>query len=111
MIRVLVVDDSILIRKILTDILESDQEIKVIDTAKNGKEALEKIDSLKPDLVTLDIEMPIMDGLTTLNHIVSKHKIPVIMISSLTSEGAELTLKALDSGAVDFCLSQPMFSA
>ncbi|NLV88045.1 MAG: chemotaxis response regulator protein-glutamate methylesterase [Tissierellia bacterium] len=102
MIRVLVVDDSILIRKILTDILESDQEIKVIDTAKNGKEALEKIDSLKPDLVTLDIEMPIMDGLTTLNHIVSKHKIPVIMISSLTSEGAELTLKALDSGAVDF---------
>ncbi|NLK43102.1 MAG: chemotaxis response regulator protein-glutamate methylesterase [Tissierellia bacterium] len=102
MIKVLVVDDSILIRKILTDILESDNEIKVIDTAKNGQDALEKIQSLKPDLVTLDIEMPIMDGITTLKHIVSRYKLPVIMISSLTSEGAELTLKALDHGAVDF---------
>lgn len=102
MIKVLVVDDSILIRKILTDILESDDEIKVIDTAKNGKEALEKLESLKPDLVTLDIEMPIIDGITTLKHIVSKYKVPVIMISSLTSEGADLTLEALDQGAVDF---------
>lgn len=102
MIKVLVVDDSVLIRKILTDILESDDEIKVIDTARNGKEALEKIELLKPDLVTLDIEMPIMDGITTLKQIVSKHKIPVIMVSSLTYEGAELTLEALDIGAVDF---------
>lgn len=102
MIKVLVVDDSILIRKILTDILESDEEIKVIDTAKNGKEALAKIESLKPDLVTLDVEMPVMDGITTLKHIVSNYKIPVIMISSLTYEGAELTLRALDLGAVDF---------
>lgn len=102
MIKVLVVDDSVLIRRILTDILESDKEIKVVATAKNGKEALEKIESFKPDLVTLDIEMPIMDGITTLKHIVSNYKLPVIMISSLTYEGAELTLKALDLGAVDF---------
>lgn len=102
MIKVLVVDDSVLIRKILTDILESDDEIKVIDTARNGKEALEKIELLKPDLVTLDIEMPIMDGITTLKQIVSKYRIPVIMVSSLTYEGAELTLEALDIGAVDF---------
>lgn len=102
MIKVLVVDDSVLIRKILTDILESDDEIKVIDTARNVKEALEKIELLKPDLVTLDIEMPIMDGITTLKQIVSKYRIPVIMVSSLTYEGAELTLEALDIGAVDF---------
>lgn len=102
MIKVLIVDDSALIRKILTDILISDSEISVVGTARNGQEALEKIEALKPDIVTLDIEMPLMDGLTTLKHIVSKHKLPVIMISSLTSEGAELTLKALDEGAVDF---------
>ncbi len=102
MIKVLIVDDSALIRKILTDILSSDKEISVVGTARNGQEALEKIEILKPDIVTLDIEMPLMDGLTTLKHIVSKHKLPVIMISSLTSEGAELTLKALDEGAVDF---------
>lgn len=102
MIKVLVVDDSALIRKILTDILSSDNEIHVVGTAKNGQEALNKIEILKPDIVTLDIEMPLMDGLTTLKHIVSKYNLPVIMISSLTSEGAELTLKALDEGAVDF---------
>ncbi|MBU5314248.1 chemotaxis response regulator protein-glutamate methylesterase [Tissierella carlieri] len=102
MIKVLIVDDSALIRKILTDILSSDTEISVVGTARNGQEALDKIEILKPDIVTLDIEMPLMDGLTTLRHIVSKYKLPVIMISSLTSEGAELTLKALDEGAVDF---------
>lgn len=102
MIKVLIVDDSALIRKILTDILISDSEISVVGTARNGQEALDKIEALKPDIVTLDIEMPLMDGLTTLKHIVSKYKLPVIMISSLTSEGAELTLKALDEGAVDF---------
>lgn len=106
MIRVLVVDDSALIRRILTDILNKDSEISVIGTARNGKEALEKIESLKPDIVTLDIEMPIMDGMTTLKHIVSKYKLPVIMISSLSQEGAEMTLKALDEGAVDF-LTKP----
>ncbi len=102
MIKVLIVDDSALIRRILTDILNTDDEISVVGTARNGKEALEKIEILKPDLVTLDIEMPIMDGITALQHIVSKYKIPVIMISTLSQEGAELTIKALDEGAVDF---------
>lgn len=102
MIKVLIVDDSALIRRILTDILNTDDEISVIGTARNGKEALEKIETLKPDLVTLDIEMPIMDGITALKHIVAKSKIPVIMISTLSQEGAELTIKALDEGAVDF---------
>lgn len=102
MIKVMIVDDSALIRRILTDILNTDDEISVIATARNGKEALEKIETLKPDLVTLDIEMPIMDGITALKHIVNRYKIPVIMISTLSKEGAELTLKALDEGAVDF---------
>lgn len=102
MIKVLIVDDSALIRKILTDILSSDSEISVVGTAKNGQEALDKIEILKPDIITLDVEMPLMDGLTTLKYIVERHKLPVIMISSLTSEGAELTLKALYEGAVDF---------
>lgn len=102
MIKVLIVDDSVLIRKILTDILKTDSEVLVVGTARNGKEALEKIETLKPDIITMDIEMPLMDGITTLKHIVSRFKLPVIMISSLTSEGAELTLKALDEGAIDF---------
>lgn len=102
MIKVLIVDDSVLIRKILTDILKTDSEVLVVGTARNGKEALEKIEILKPDIITMDIEMPLMDGITTLKHIVSRFNLPVIMISSLTSEGAELTLKALDEGAIDF---------
>ena len=102
MIKVMIVDDSALIRRLLTDVLKSDKDINVVGTARNGKEALEKIETLKPDIITLDVEMPIMDGLTTLKHIVSKYKLPVIMISTLTQRGADLTLKALDDGAVDF---------
>lgn len=102
MIKVMVVDDSALIRKLLTDILKLDKDILIVGTARNGKEALEKIPILKPDIVTLDVEMPLMDGLTTLKHIVSKYKLPVIMISTLTEKGAELTLKALEEGAIDF---------
>ena len=102
MIKVMIVDDSALIRKLLTDILKSDKEIQIVGTARNGKDALDKIKTLKPDIITLDVEMPIMDGLTTLKEIVSKYKIPVIMISTLTQQGADLTLKALEEGAVDF---------
>lgn len=102
MIKVLLVDDSPFMRKILTDILQEDKEIIVVGEAKNGKEALEKITLLSPDIITLDIEMPIMDGLTTLNYIVKQYNIPVVMISSLTTEGATLTLKALEKGAIDF---------
>ncbi|NMA85991.1 MAG: chemotaxis response regulator protein-glutamate methylesterase [Tissierellia bacterium] len=102
MIKVLIVDDSPFMRKILTDIIQEDKEIVVIGEARNGKEALEKIPILNPDLITLDVEMPIMDGITTLRHIVKKYKLPVIMISSLTVEDAELTIEALEKGAVDF---------
>lgn len=102
MIRVMIVDDSALIRKLLTDILKSDKEIVVVGTARNGKDALEKIKRFNPDVITLDVEMPVMDGLTTLKYIVSKYKLPVIMISTLTQHGADLTLKALEEGAVDF---------
>ena len=102
MIKVLIVDDSALMRKVIADILEKDREIRVIGTAKNGKEALEKIPKLKPDLITLDIEMPVMDGISTLEGIVENYQIPVIMLSNLTVKGADLTLKALEIGAVDF---------
>lgn len=102
MIKVLIVDDSPLMRKILGDILRGDKDIHIVGEAKNGKEALYKIPLLKPDLITLDIEMPIMDGITALEKIVKLYNLPVVMISSLTMEGAALTLDALDKGAVDF---------
>lgn len=101
-VKVLIVDDSAFMRKILTDILTDASQIEVCGTAKNGKDAIEQIRKLKPDLVTLDVEMPIMDGITALKHIVKEFKIPVVMLSSLTQEGADLTIQALELGAVDF---------
>lgn len=101
-IKILVVDDSAFMRRIISDILNEDSEIEVIGTCRNGKDALVKIEELNPDIVTLDVEMPVMDGLTTLEKIMLKGKIPVIMLSSLTSEGAESTIKALELGAIDF---------
>src|SRR6185295_7603431 len=86
----------------IPSLLEKDGELEVVATAIDGDFALNKIDQLKPDVVTLDIDMPRMDGLTALSHIVSKHAIPVIMLSSLTTRGAALTMKALEIGAVDF---------
>lgn len=101
-IKVMVVDDSVFMRKILSDILEEDKDIEVLWTARNGQDALEKLVNANPDVITLDIEMPIMDGITTLREIIKKYNIPVIMLSSLTVEGADSTLKALEIGAVDF---------
>lgn len=101
-IKVLVVDDSAFMRKVITDILNSDDGINVIDTAKNGLEALEKARLLKPDVITLDVEMPVVDGLTCLKELSKLDYIPVIMLSSLTKDGAEDTIKALEDGAVDF---------
>lgn len=101
-IRVLVVDDSAFMRKIVSDIINEDPRMEVIQTAKNGQEALELISSLKPDVVTMDIEMPVMDGLTALEKAMKTHPVPIIMLSSLTKEGADATIKALDLGAVDF---------
>lgn len=101
-IRVLVVDDSAFMRKVITDMIHLQKEIEVIDTARNGSEAVEKVKTLKPDVVTLDIEMPVMDGLTALEKIMEKDPLPVIMLSSLTKEGADATIRSLELGAVDF---------
>lgn len=101
-IEVLVVDDSAFMRKIIKDILDSDSEIKVVSTARNATEALEKIKYVKPDVITLDVEMPGMDGLSCLKEISKIVDTPVIMLSGLTQEGADLTIKALEYGAIDF---------
>ncbi|KEO82951.1 protein-glutamate methylesterase/protein-glutamine glutaminase [Tumebacillus flagellatus] len=101
-IQVLVCDDSALMRRIISDILKSDPEIIVVGTAKNGQEALELIPQLKPDVLTLDIEMPVLNGLEALPMIWRKYKLPTIMLSSLTQEGADATIKALELGAFDF---------
>jgi two-component system, chemotaxis family, protein-glutamate methylesterase/glutaminase len=101
-IKVLVVDDSAVMRKLIKNLLERDEDIEVVATAIDGDFALSKIESIKPDVVTLDVDMPRMDGLTTLRHIVAKHHIPVVMLSVLTSLGAMLTMQALEIGAFDF---------
>lgn len=100
--RVLIVDDSAFMRKVIADIVNSDPGLTVIDTAKNGQEAVQKVIQLKPDVMTLDVEMPVMDGLTALEVIMRDAPMPVIMLSSLTKEGADATLKALELGAIDF---------
>ena len=105
-IRIIVVDDSAFMRKALTMMLESDPQIKVIATARDGEEGIEKVKKLKPDLVTMDIEMPRMDGLTALRQIMLENPTPVMMISSLTTDGATATLDALEMGAVDFIPKQ-----
>jgi two-component system chemotaxis response regulator CheB len=101
-IKVLVVDDSALMRRIISDIFKSDPEILVVGTAKNGQEAINFIPVLQPDVITLDIEMPVLNGLEALPMIWRKYKIPTIMLSSLTQDGAEATIKALELGAFDF---------
>ncbi|SDK46097.1 protein-glutamate methylesterase/protein-glutamine glutaminase [Natronincola ferrireducens] len=101
-IKVGIVDDSPFMRKLLTDILNSDKGIEVIATAKNGKEAIEMITTLKPDIITLDIEMPIMNGIDTLKYIMEYNPLPVVMLSSLTYTGGAATITALELGAVDF---------
>lgn len=103
-IRVLVVDDSAFMRKVISDILESDPQIEVIERARNGLDGIEKVKQLKPDVVTLDIEMPKMDGLEALERLMKEHPVPVVMLSSLTSEGADATIRALELGAVDFVM-------
>ena len=100
--RVLVVDDSGFFRRRIVEILGTDARIEVVGTAANGKEALEQVAALKPDVVTMDIEMPVMDGITAVRHIMASQPTPVLMFSSLTHEGAQATLEALEAGAVDF---------
>jgi two-component system chemotaxis response regulator CheB len=104
--KVLIIDDSALMRQLLTTILGSDPELDVVGTAGDPYIAREKIIALKPDVLTLDIEMPRMDGLTFLEKLMRGHPMPVIMISSLTSKGADTTLRALSLGAIDY-VSKP----
>ncbi|ASU22711.1 chemotaxis response regulator protein-glutamate methylesterase [Vibrio qinghaiensis] len=101
-IRVLVVDDSSFFRRRVSEIINSDTRLEVIDVATNGKEAVEKARILKPDVITMDIEMPVMDGITAVREIMAANPIPILMFSSLTHDGAKATLDALDAGALDF---------
>ena len=101
-LRVLVVDDSALMRKLLAQILETDSEIEVVGTAINGEFALRKIEELRPHVVTLDLEMPGLNGIGVLRQIMRTHKTPVVVVSSHSTAGASITLKALALGAVDF---------
>ena len=101
-IRVLVVDDSSFFRRRLTEILAADVELLVVGTANNGKEAVEKAAELKPDVITMDVEMPVMDGIQAVREILKNQRVPILMFSSLTHAGAKATLDALDAGAVDF---------
>lgn len=102
MIRVLIADDSAFMRKVLSDMFASQPDFEVAGTARNGQETVEKVRELSPDLVTLDVNMPVMDGLEALDIIMKEHPIPVVMLSSLTQKGTEQTVKALALGAVDF---------
>jgi len=100
--KVLIVDDSAFMRKLLSDLFSAEPDFMVIDTARNGADAVEKVKNFKPDLITLDVEMPVMDGIKALEIIMRDMPTPVLMISSLTKDGAEATLSALELGAVDF---------
>lgn len=101
-IRVLVVDDSGFFQRRVAEIINADSRMQVVGVAANGQEAIEKNASLKPDVITMDYEMPVMDGITAIRHIMRERPVPILMFSSLTFEGARVTLDALDAGAVDF---------
>jgi len=101
-VKVLVVDDSFLMRRLISRLLEEDKDIKVIGTAADGLEAIEQIKLLKPDVVSLDVEMPKLDGISTLRRVMRECPVPVVMLSAHTHEGARATMEALSAGAVDF---------
>lgn len=106
-IRVLVVDDSALMRRIISDIINQEEDMEVVSVARNGEELLQKIEVLKPDVVTLDVEMPKMNGVQALEELKKRSlKTPVIMLSSITTEGAYITMECLELGAFDF-ISKP----
>lgn len=101
-VKVLVVDDSSFFRRRVSEIINNSPALEVIGTAKNGVEAIERVTELKPDVVTMDIEMPVMDGITAVKKIMASHPVPILMFSSLTHQGATATLDALEAGAADF---------
>lgn len=100
--KVLIVDDSTFFRKRLKEIVESDPTMQVVGEAKDGKEGVDLTQRLHPDVITMDVEMPVMDGITAVKEIMSKCPTPILMFSSLTFEGANSTFKALEAGAIDF---------
>lgn len=101
-IKVLVVDDSNFFQQRLKEIIDEHPDLSVVGIAANGREAIEKAESLRPDVITMDFEMPVMDGVTAVRAIMAKRPVPILMFSSLTYEGARITLDALEAGAVDF---------
>ncbi len=101
-VRVLVVDDSNFFQHRLKEIINEHPDLKVVGIASNGREAVDKAAELKPDIITMDFEMPVMDGVTAIKHIMAQRKVPILMFSSLTYEGAKVTLDALEAGALDF---------
>ncbi|AQQ00573.1 chemotaxis response regulator protein-glutamate methylesterase [Pseudoalteromonas aliena] len=101
-VKVLVVDDSSFFRRRVSEILEQDNDIKVIGFAVNGREAVEKTEQLRPDMITMDVEMPVLDGISAVKEIMASNPTPILMFSSLTRDGATATLDALDAGAMDF---------
>jgi two-component system chemotaxis response regulator CheB len=101
-IRVLVVDDSSFFRRRVSEIINSESRLEVIDVAINGREAVEKAKRLKPDVITMDVEMPVLDGISAVKEIMADNPTPILMFSSLTHDGAKATLDALDAGAMDF---------
>lgn len=100
--RVLVVDDSTFFRRRVKEILDQDPFLNVIGDARNGEDAVRMVSELKPDVITMDVEMPVMDGITAVRQIMAKNPVPILMFSSLTHDGAEATLDALEAGALDF---------
>lgn len=100
--QVLIVDDSVVMRRVLTDLLSRDPDIDIVGTAPDPLIARDQIEALDPDVLTLDVEMPRMDGLTFLEQLMAVRPMPVVMVSSLTEAGCETTLRALELGAVDF---------
>ena len=100
--KVLIVDDSTFFRKRLREIIESDPTMQVVGEAKDGKEGVDQTQKLRPDVITMDVEMPVMDGISAVKEIMSKCPTPILMFSSLTHEGATATFKALEAGAIDF---------
>ena len=101
-IKVLIVDDSNFFRRRISEIIASDPGMEVVGTVSNGKDAVAMVSSLKPDVVTMDVEMPIMDGINAVKSIMSACPTPIIMFSSLTQESADITFNALEAGALDF---------
>ena len=101
-LNVLVVDDSVFFQRVLKEIINDSKELHVIGVANNGQEAVDKVKSLKPDVVTMDYEMPMMDGVTAVRTIMSENPLPILMLSSMTFSGAKITMDALDAGAADF---------